>query len=480
MPDTRSSGTTPLMPPLAPHRRNQSASGSLGSSFHVSTPADFSIPETNTSTSITSPSNDRVTQPATLNSPFSTPPTVQRQPRTPHDTTSRDAVLLTFLSEQQRLFQEERTSNRIALREQHDFMAEQQRLLMQMLVNQPKPTNTDKDTNQSRPGPKARMADPPSFDGSIKDSENFLSSLENIFDSQPSSFPSAESKIRYALTFFTGSASNWRKLLLRDANEGRFSFQFWAPFERRFRETFGNPHLLEEARRKLWTIRQNQRSSEDFFLEFEEIRLEADLCDDSIIMFLQAALKPSLLDDVLRRDPQPSSYNEWKAAVLKSDHNQRNSAATRTFHSNSSFNNPRRPFSSLPFRPRNMYNPPASTTTTTPTIQTPALKTTPLRPVADTISSKDPNPSSSKPRVCWKCGDPSHLARECLKKSSNSKVRALYEQFEQLDSAIELASSGTETIRNLLDSEHEIIDDESREVLERFITENPFFVGYDE
>ena len=125
---------------------------------------------------------------------------------------------MSFMADQQRLFQEERISNRNALREQHEFMAEQQRQLMVMLVNNPHnniPTHSS-DHNNSRNGPKARMADPPSFDGSIKESENFLSSLENIFDSQPSSFPSPESRIRYALTFFTGGASNhlWLALLL--------------------------------------------------------------------------------------------------------------------------------------------------------------------------------------------------------------------------------------------------------------------------
>ena len=167
-----------------------------------------------------------------------------------------------------------------------------------------------------------RRSSPPSFDGSIKETENFLSSLTNIFDSQPSSFVSAESKIRYALTFLTGGASNWRKLLLRDVSEGRFLLTSWEAFEARFRETFGNPHLVAEARRKLWTIRQGQRTSEDFFLEFEEIRLEAGLCEESLVMFLQAALRPSLLDEVLRRDPQPITYSDWKSASLKADHNQ--------------------------------------------------------------------------------------------------------------------------------------------------------------
>lgn len=195
MPETQSSGTTPLLPPLPIHRCNQSASGSLGTSFHNSTPADFTIPE-NDNQSITNTPTNNVTSDAPVHqSPFSTPPRIPNQRKTPR-TPSRDAVLLMFIAEQQRLFQEEQTSNRLALQEQHDFMADQQRLLMQMLVNQPRQLNAEKESFQQRPGPKARMADPPTFDGSIKESENFLSSLENIFDSQPSSFPSAEFKIR--------------------------------------------------------------------------------------------------------------------------------------------------------------------------------------------------------------------------------------------------------------------------------------------
>lgn len=193
-------------------------------------------------------------------------------------------------------------------------------------------------------------------------------------------------------------------------------------------------------------------------------------------MFLKAALRPSLLDDILQRDPLPASYNDWKSTTLKCDHNQCNSALTRSFHSTSSFNNNRRPFPTLLFKPRQFLSTP-SNPTTTPSSTTLNVPTT--QPLANTQNNKDSN-TVSKQKVCWKCGEPGHFARECLKKSSNSKVRALYEQFEELDSALKIASSGAETIRNLLDSEDEIIDDDCRLVLERFLTDNPFFVGHDE
>ena len=196
------------------------------------------------------------------------------------------------------------------------------------------------------------MLDPPVFDGSIKEMENFLTSLDNIFVSQPSSFPTHESKKRYSLTFLTGGASNWQKLFLRDVSDGYFNLSgtSWPAFERRFRESFGNPHLVNEARRKLWTIRQGTRTSEEFFLEFEELRLESDICENSVIMFLQAALRPSIVAKFLRCYPPPQSYSDWKSASLRADHNQRYSSATRSFHNPSSASLLQRQTTFIPFR----------------------------------------------------------------------------------------------------------------------------------
>ena len=183
------------------------------------------------------------------------------------------------MREQQFLFQQERDASQNALRKQHEFMADQQRQLMSLLVNcglkSDEIWSSDISNSSNSHGPKVRMADPPKFAGSRKDTENFLSSLGNIFDTHPSSFPTDESKIRYSLTFLTDNTSNWRKLLLRDINDGNFIItgSSWNNFLTRFQETFGNPHLVDEACRKLWSIRQGFRTSEDFFLEFEETQL---------------------------------------------------------------------------------------------------------------------------------------------------------------------------------------------------------------
>ena len=193
-------------------------------------------------------------------------------------------------------------------------------------------------------------------------------------------------------------------------------------------------------------------------------------------MFLQSALRPSILDDVLRRDPQPTSYNEWKTAILKADQNLCNSAATRSFHSNPSLNPSHRQNSSsfIPFPYRNpSSNKPPSIINNNTTLN-PQAPPTKLRPSAGTTTSNANNVN------CWKCNGP-HYSNKCPQNAtSNPKLRALIEHFDEIDSAYETASAGTESICKMLDSEVEGEDSECHALLERLVNEHPVFVRHDE
>ena len=137
-----------------------------------------------------------------------------------------------FMTHQQQLFQEERISSHNALCEQHEFMADQQRQLMSLLISRPSLPDKPPSIPAHSTAPKVRMADPPTFNGSLKDTDNFLSSLKNIFDSQLTSFPTDELRIRYALTFLSAGASNWQKLLLREVSDGSFFLNSWFSFKK--------------------------------------------------------------------------------------------------------------------------------------------------------------------------------------------------------------------------------------------------------
>ena len=186
---------------------------------------------------------------------------------------------------------------------------------------------------------------------------------------------------------------------------------------------------------------------------------------------MQAALRPSLLEEVMRRDPQPVSYLEWKNAVLKADQNQRNLAATKSFNSNSSTHPTRCPNNTfIPFAFQNSSSSHSNPTTTTPSA-----------PSTQTNLNQRPDSKAGTNKNCWKCNDPSHLSRSCPKNAtSNPKLRALFEHVDEIDAAYHAAFSGAESIRSMLDSETDIEDAECRTLLERLISEHPVFVEHDE
>ena len=157
---------------------------------------------------------------------YSSPPSHQHRSLTCECVTQADLLAAmreqqAFMTHQQQLFQEERISSHNALCEQHEFMADQQQQLMSLLISRPSLPDKPPSIPAHSTAPKVRMADPPTFNGSLKDTDNFLSSLENIFDSQPTSFPTDESRIHYALTFLFGGASNWRNIKTRSVRAMR-------------------------------------------------------------------------------------------------------------------------------------------------------------------------------------------------------------------------------------------------------------------
>ena len=112
-----------------------------------------------------------------------------------------------------------------------------------------------------------------------------------------------------------------------------------------------------------------------------------------------------------------------------------------------------------------------------PTSSAPAVSaTTPLP------TDKSRNTRTFKSKNCWNCGDEGHFSNNCPKKNpNNSKIRALLEQFDDIDAAYETASSGADLLRHLVESNaDDVDDDECRTVLERFMNGHPVFVEHDE
>ena len=287
---------------------------------------------------------------------------------------------------------------------------------------------------------KIRMADPDVFDGSSKTVETFINSCINNFMAQPTVYPSAESRVRYALGFVKGgSATQWRDGLFMDIASGAYVFTTWEESAGRLRATFGNPHAIEDAQRQIKTIRQGRRTAQEFFIEFEELRAESRFCDTAIIFDLKQAIRADVREEANRRVPKPDTYAEWKSLITRVDQDLRANTTDSTFFSAGPSTKCFTPFSSRP----------AMSTLPFPSSSAPSATTTPAASssahatagTATTLS--DPN----APRTCWRCGQVGHISRSCkVPKKLGDKAHTLLEQVEGLDSAFD-------TVRKMLDEE---------------------------
>ena len=191
MPTLRSAAVTPIQTPLflldPQSALSENPQPLLGNTSMATTGSPSGTPDENPGHTLGSPPNI-----------YSSPPSHHHRSSTRERVTQADLLAAmreqqAFMTHQHQLFQEERLSSRNALHEQHEFMAEQQRQLMSLLVSRPAVSDKPPSTPAHSTAPKVCMADPPTFSSSLKETDNFLSSLENIFDSQPSTFPSDES-----------------------------------------------------------------------------------------------------------------------------------------------------------------------------------------------------------------------------------------------------------------------------------------------
>jgi Retrotransposon gag protein/Zinc knuckle len=112
-------------------------------------------------------------------------------------------------------------------------------------------------------------------------------------------------------------AQAMRQPLPNEANWGSA-----ADFETQCEAIFGDQNKKPNAENQLAQMRQSTRTAEEYFQEFDQLVRTAGYQrnhDDVLVKYLHEQVKTSIVDKVYSSGQLPTSYQEWRAAIINID-----------------------------------------------------------------------------------------------------------------------------------------------------------------
>jgi Retrotransposon gag protein len=189
-----------------------------------------------------------------------------------------------------------------------------------------------------------KFTPPQTFDGMMKDTKSFISSIILYIKGRKPEFHTTESKIMFALLYMQGGkAQFWRNEAINQIAIGHEPFRSFQDFLQKLEAQFGDPNLKATAVGKLKTMRQGSLSADEFMLQFKAEASQTDLGDAALIKYLKAGLNQSLFKSIYRLPVMPTTLEEWYEWAFKLDWQYRQEQAESKLlhpHTGSKFGKP--------------------------------------------------------------------------------------------------------------------------------------------
>lgn len=262
-------------------------------------------------------------------------------------------------------------------------------------------------SSPSQPSPSVvhlKVATPDTFNGNLAKSEEFINSLYLYFYGKQGM--TDEQKITFALSYMKGgTAGQWsrRKIKQYSKSGGALS---WDSFLSDFRHSFSDPDPKGTARHKLGILKQGSNSADEYVASFRELMDDTGYNDDALVAMFEKGLSKQLVDRVYNTlSDVPDTLEEWISQALKFDrlNRRRDERSRHTAPSHSS---------SQPKPPSHQSN------------NTLKQAAPPAKPPPSASSSSsdvvpmevDASRKRAGPRICYRCKQPGHIARDCQSK----------------------------------------------------------------
>ena len=278
-----------------------------------------------------------------------------------------------------------------------------------------------------------KFVTPQTFDGTMKDTKSFVSSIILYIKGRQPEFRTMESKIMFALSFMQGGkAQFWRNEAINQIVAGQRPFDSFEDFIAKLESQFGDPNPKATAVGKLKTMRQGSSSADEFILQFKSEASQTDLGEAALIEYLKAGLNPSLFKSIYRLPVMPTTLDEWYSWAFKLDWQYRQEQAeSKLLHPHSTHTGSK--FGKLSGRSTEKRSYPASEMKAQPLATAVTLPVQPHQNLSQHASDAMDVDRAGRcpPLKCFNCGKIGHTARNCKEKRQIREVGKEEEHFPE-------------------------------------------------
>ena len=249
-----------------------------------------------------------------------------------------------------------------------------------------------------------KVAKPPTFSGKPEDVNSFLASCELVFRGQKRKYATTRSRILYILSYCTeGTPLTWRERILDEFEKfmdeiaeivtSGEAYTNWEAFRHLFKRTWRSITSKAEAQVKLQKLKQGDRPIEEYITQFMLLAQVVEFNDEALMLAFKRGMKEAIKAKIYATGIIPKNIKDWIERARIMDQ------AYREFELEKG---------STPFQ--RTYSGKARVAKWEPSQKNDTKFQRPRLP--DDVYKK-----RKDEKLCFKCGNKGHFAKECYAKA---------------------------------------------------------------
>jgi Retrotransposon gag protein len=164
--------------------------------------------------------------------------------------------------------------------------------------------------------PEPKLVLPEKFSGRHNELRNFISSVQNTFDLQPSRFHSDRVKTGFIGSLCHGDALTWYRSLQETDSALLYNYH---NFIDEFKAYFGDPYFQENARRNLLQLSQGRTSASNYTAKFRRLAADTSFNDETLRYHYERGLSPNVQRAIAVNDKSFANVEELMKYAIKVD-----------------------------------------------------------------------------------------------------------------------------------------------------------------